>query len=295
VAALSSAAPPDLPFFGMRCLSLALSLFLLIGCVERTPVAPTVVATTAVTPPCDAAADIAGAAFEGRAAAFVWLDPAAGVALCHGRATERRVPASTFKIPHALIALDAGVLDGPEAAMTWNSEAYPAEGWWPPEWARDHTLASALHHSVVWYYREVARMVGPEREQRYLAALDLGNAEVGDNPTSFWLVGPLAISAEEQVVFLQRLWEGSLPVGTEVQEQTREMVSVLREADGERVLGKTGTGRMDNGSLNWLVGVVERPQGPAFFAFWIEAEGWIPPDRRLAVLEALRTEAPETP
>lgn len=261
------------------------------ACAERARVAPPpsprAVTTSA---PCADAVELSDAAFESHAAAFVWWDPVAGTAACYGRATERRIPASTFKIPHALLALDAGVLDGPDAHMSWDPGAHPAESWWPPVWAQDHTLASALEHSVVWYYQEVARLVGPEREKSYLEAFDFGSAEVGENPTSFWLVGPLAVSAEEQVVFLQRLWGGALPASAEAQRQTREMVSVLREADGERVLGKTGTGRMEDGSLNWLVGVVERPEDPAFFAFWVEAEGWIPPQRRLAVLEAARAE-----
>jgi beta-lactamase class D len=260
---------------------------------DAAPVAGAPVAAAPVAAaPCDDALGVSGTAFEGQVAAFVWVDPAAGTAACHGPAARRRVPASTFKIPHALIALDAGVLDGPDARLEWNPEKYPREDWWPAEWARDHSLASALEHSVVWYYREVAELVGAERERAYLEALRLGNAAVGDNPTSFWLVGPLEISAEEQVVFLRSLWAGTLPASAEAQTQTRNMISVLTQSDGERVLGKTGTGRTEQGSLNWLVGVVERPQGPAFYAFWIETDGWIPPQRRLGLLERLRADLP---
>jgi beta-lactamase class D len=52
----------------------------------------------------------------------------------------------------------------------------------------------------------VAERLGPEREAAYLEVLGLGNARVGDRPTSFWLEGPLEISAEEEVVFLRRLF-----------------------------------------------------------------------------------------
>lgn len=240
--------------------------------------------------PCDGARSVSGAAFAGHAGAIVWFDQAGGASICHGPTTQRRIPASTFKIPHTLVALDAGVLDGPDSRLTWDPEKYPREDWWPEEWASDHTLHSALEHSVVWFYREVAELLGPEREAAYLEALGLGNARVGDRPTSFWLVGPLEISAEEQVVFLRRLWEGTLPVSAEAQRRTREMVTVLRETGGERVLGKTGTARMDRGSLNWLVGVVERPEGPAFYAFWVEEAGWMTPQRRVQVLDDVRAE-----
>jgi beta-lactamase class D len=227
--------------------------------------------------------------------AFVWLDPASDTAICHGPTARRRIPASTFKIPHALIALDAGVLDGPDARLTWDPDKHPQDEWWPPEWAADHTLRSALEHSVVWYYRNVAELLGPDREASYLAALGLGNARVGDRPTSFWLEGPLEISAEEQVAFLRRLWDGTLPVSADAQRQTREMLPVLRETGGERVLGKTGTARLDHGFLNWLVGVVERPEGPAFYALWIEADDWIPPLRRLQLLDEARAEVGLSP
>jgi beta-lactamase class D len=240
--------------------------------------------------PCAGARDVSGVVFDGHPAALVWLDPVRGTAACHGAADRRRIPASTFKIPHALIALDAGVLDGPDARLEWDPEKHPREEWWPSEWVGHHTLRSALEHSVVWYYREVAEMLGPGREAAYLEALGLGNAQVGDNPTSFWLVGPLEISAEEQVVFLQRLWEGSLPVSAAAQRQTRDMVAVLAEAHGERVRGKTGTVPMEQGSLNWLVGVVERSEGPAFYALWIEAAGWMPPSRRVRVIDDVRAE-----
>jgi beta-lactamase class D len=244
--------------------------------------------STGAASPCAGAVALAGEAFAGHDAAFVWLDPAAGVAACHGPTADRRVPASTFKIPHTLIALDIGILDGPDARLEWDRGKYPREDWWPAEWARDHTLRSALEHSVVWYYREVAELVGPEREREYLEALGLGNAAVGDRPTSFWLGGPLEISVEEQVVFLERLWAGALPVSSEAQRQTRDMVSVLGESNGERVRGKTGTVRTVERALNWLVGVVERPAGPAFYAFWIEADGWMPLQRRLEVLQVAR-------
>jgi beta-lactamase class D/imidazolonepropionase-like amidohydrolase len=261
-------------------------------CACATPGVPATDSTETRAPsPCDGAGSVTEAPFAGHPAALVWFDPAGGRSLCHGATSLRRIPASTFKIPHALIALDAGVLDGPDALLTWDPQKHPREEWWPAEWAADHTLRSALEHSVVWYYREVAELVGPEREAAYLEALGLGNARVGDRPTSFWLVGPLEISPEEQVVFLRRLWDGTLPVSAEAQRLTREMVTVLREAGGERVLGKTGTGRIDQGSLNWLVGVVERPEGPAFYAFWVEAGGWIPPQRRVQILDDVRAEA----
>lgn len=223
------------------------------------------------------------------AAAFVWLDPARDrrVRVHAERAVERRIPASTFKIPHALIALDAGVLDGPDARLEWDPEAYPPDAWWPEAWRRSHTLRSAMEHSVVWYFREVARMLGPEREQHYLELLDYGNRDASANPTSFWLVGPLAVSADEQVDFLRRLWEGTLPVSAEAQATARDIVQVLQERPRFRMRGKTGTVRIEDGMLNWLVGAVEQGDETGYFALWLEGAEWVDASTRVALVEAL--------
>src|SRR5882672_11274171 len=56
---------------------------------------------------------------------------------------ERLTPASTFKIPHALAALDAGVVSGPDHVFKWDGVPCAYESW-----RRDHTLASAMRNSV---------------------------------------------------------------------------------------------------------------------------------------------------
>ncbi len=43
----------------------------------------------------------------------------------------------------------------------------------PATWKRDHTLATAMRHSVVWYFQRVATMLGNDRERVYLAKFDL--------------------------------------------------------------------------------------------------------------------------
>lgn len=67
----------------------------------------------------------------------------------------RESPASTFKIPSAVIALDHGVLAGADAMLRW--DGVPRE---IAAWNRDHALASALRDSTVWYFQEVARRLG---------------------------------------------------------------------------------------------------------------------------------------
>ena len=83
----------------------------------------------------------------------------------------RLTPASTFKVPHALAALDAGVIDGADTTFKYNGAPVSYESW-----RRDHTLASAMRNSVVWYFQRLAELLGPAREREYLRRFDYGNA-----------------------------------------------------------------------------------------------------------------------
>ena len=102
-------------------------------------------------------------------------------------------PQSTFKIPHALAALDAGVLADADTSFAYDGSAQPYEAW-----RRDQTLASAMRFSVVWYFQRVAEKLGEVREREYVRRFEYGNADSSSGLTSFWLGGSLTISPEEQ-------------------------------------------------------------------------------------------------
>lgn len=194
------------------------------------------------------------ARFAGYEGALVLQDLQTGAFLRHNpeRAALRLPPQSTFKIPNALIALDTGVADGPDFALKWDGTV---STW--PGWNQDQTLASAIKHSVVWYFQELARRIGPERMQLYLKSLDYGNADISVGVDRFWLSGSLAISAEEQVSFLGKLAQGKLPVGGRAMEQVRAMLELGK--NGQATLyGKTGTQVRDGQfTLGWFVGWLE--------------------------------------
>jgi beta-lactamase class D len=188
----------------------------------------------------------------------------APAALCSARVT----PASTFKIPHALAALDAGVLSGPDARMLYDGAPARFE-----TWRRDHTLASAMRYSVVWYFQRVARLLGDERERQYLARLEYGNQDSSSGLESFWLGGSLLISPDEQERFLVRLYSDTLPVAEAAMQGVRSVLvqprGVVVNAEGghpfsgpwpeDAVLSaKTGSSDDAGRSVRWLVGHLER-------------------------------------
>jgi beta-lactamase class D len=94
-------------------------------------------------------------------------------------------PASTFKVPHALIALETGVVDA-KVPVQWDGSDQPFE-----TWKRDHTLASSIQWSVYWYYRRSAAQIGEERMLAMLKKLRYGSDTFERELTSFWTNGDL--------------------------------------------------------------------------------------------------------
>lgn len=142
---------------------------------------------------------------------------------------ERVTPASTFAVPHALAALDAGVVSGPGELLPRD---WRAAG--PESARRSHTLGSALRHSVTWYFQRLAERLGEEREVEYLRRFDYGNMDATSGLTTFWIGGSLAVTPEEQLRFWVRLYEGTLAVDP----RAAAIVRVLITHAGRRGRGR---------------------------------------------------------
>lgn len=175
------------------------------------------------------------------------------------RATTRFAPASTYKIPHTLMALDSGVLtpeqqfkwDGTESAFTLHNQ--------------DQTLNTAMRYSVIWVYRQLAEAIGSAQAERYLQQLQYGNARVDTDFGDYWIDGELAISAVEQINFLKQLYANSLPFKPEHQQLVKDLI-VIEQGENWVLRAKTGW----QGKYGWWVGWVELPSGPIFFALNID-------------------------
>jgi beta-lactamase class D len=180
----------------------------------------------------------------------------------------RVTPASTFKIPHALAALDAKVVEGAHETFPYDGSSLPFE-----RWKHDHDLASAMRDSVVWYFQRIADRLGVERERSYLKAFEYGNQDASGPLTSFWLGSSLQISPEEQLAFLRRFFERKLPVREDAVRTVREIlvqppggiVNALGEhpfaapwPDGTTLYAKTGRAEDAGRTVGWLVGRVVR-------------------------------------
>ena len=143
------------------------------------------------------------------------------------RSGEGQLPASTFKIPNSIIALETGVVEDPDKdVFKWDGVTRSIEAW-----NKDHTLRSAIAASAVPVYQEIARRIGPERMQKYVDLMDYGNHDIGGGIDQFWLTGNLRIDPMQQVDFLDRLRRGVLPVSKRSQELMRDILTVTKVGD----------------------------------------------------------------
>ncbi len=170
------------------------------------------------------------------------------------------LPASTFKIPNTLIALDQNVVND-QSSIVWDKIERSI-----PAWNKDQTLESAFKTSCVWCYQRFARQIGLEKYDSYLKKLHYGNEKTGDNVERFWLDGKLRISAQEQIAFLKKLYRSELPFRQSDMELLKKMMIDER---GERyvIRAKTGWAVPKNAEHHgWYVGYVESSKGIYFFA-----------------------------
>ncbi len=176
------------------------------------------------------------------------------------------LPASTFKILNSLIGLETGVIQDENFKIKWDGTPYDV-----PSWNQDQTLKTAIQNSVVWYYQEVARRIGPESMQHYVELTDYGNNDTSGKIDTFWLEGALRISADQQVDFLRRFYQNELPFSTRSTDIVRQIL-VLEQTDAYTFSGKTGSVQRTAIFTGWFVGYLERDDNVYFFATNLESK-----------------------
>lgn len=202
-----------------------------------------------------------------------------------GDACDTRVsPASSFKVPLALMGYDLGLLVDEHNPVLPYKDEYKA---WMEDWKQPIDPAGWMQRSVVWYSQELTRAMGMDRFGAYVQAFGYGNGDLSgdegmDNGlTKAWLSSSLAISPDEQLAFLGKLWKRQLPVADIAYDRTRAIMPVFAAADGWRVWGKTGTGfqRAPDGTkdrsrqFGWFIGWAEREGGTILFVRLIQDDG----------------------
>lgn len=216
-----------------------------------------------------------------------------------GDCDTRATPASTFKLPLAVIGFDTRKLTSPEApAIAFDPEKHMA---WLDAWKTTTTPRSWLRDSVVWYSWEITRPVGMEGMQTYLDRFDYGNRDMsgtankegdgeGNGLTHAWLSSSLEISPREQATFISKLLMRSLPATVWSQSLADETTASYEFGDGKTAKGKTG-----NGFARDADGEIDRDRQIGWFVGW--THDWprgtdVPDDTPLVFVRLIRDDVP---
>jgi len=197
------------------------------------------------------------------------------------RAERRFVPASTFKIPNSLIGLSVGAVKSVDEVLPYKGDPHP----FIQAWAKDMGLRDAIALSNVPIYQELARRIGLERMRENVARMGYGNREIGTTVDTFWLTGPLQISAVEQTQFLAKLAQDELPFPQEMQRSVREIV-FLEQGANWRLYGKTGWENAPGQGVGWWVGWVQKDERIYAFALNMDMQNAADASKRVAVGKA---------
>ena len=175
------------------------------------------------------------------------------------------LPGSTFKILNSLIALETGVIDNDIAVLTWDGIKRIV-----PDWNRDLNMRTAFNLSAVWFYQVIARRVGHERMQQWVADAGYGNQTIGSPEAidTFWLEGDLRTTPQEQIQFLRRLYDNDVPFSEKAIALVKDIM-VVEKTPSYTIRAKSGWvgfGEPEQEQIGWYVGYVEQNDNAYFFA-----------------------------
>lgn len=203
----------------------------------------------------------------------VIADAASGVVLQEeGDCRTRVTPASTFKLPLAVMGYDAGFLKDAETPALPFKAGYP--DWGGAEWRQTTDPQRWMKYSVVWYSQRITEALRVAQLSHYAARMGYGNSDFSGDPGKnnalerAWISSSLKIAPVEQVAFLRNLVNKSLPVSADAMDMAMALAERWQTPDGWLVAGKTGSAypRLANGNF-------DRSRGWGWFVGWAERDG----------------------
>lgn len=169
---------------------------------------------------------------------------------------------STFKVPLAVMAFDAGLLKTTDDVLKWDGKKEMRE-----EANKDHNAKTWMRDSIVWFSQRLTKKMGEKKFQSYLDRFDYGNKDVKGGLTQAWLVSPasegpaLKVSAYQQVDFMKKLWADQLPASKKSMATTREITFLETSPKGFQLSGKTGSNFYDKDRkmhLGWFIAHLQK-------------------------------------
>lgn len=175
------------------------------------------------------------------------------------RCNNAYLPASTFKIPNSIIALELGNIADENSVFKWNGEERKLK-----VWEQDLSFRDAFQYSCVPCYQELARKAGSDTMNYWLKKLNYGNMKVDNsNIDIFWLEGESKISTFEQLDFIYRFYNKQLPLKSKTYEVMEKLLFIENNQQG-LLFGKTGWAIRNGNNIGWFTGYLLR-KGKIFF------------------------------
>ncbi|MFY0681977.1 MAG: class D beta-lactamase [Thalassovita sp.] len=194
-----------------------------------------------------------------------------------GTVCDRRFsPASTFKLPLAVMGFETGLLTDSQTPVVPYDPALNARF---KSWRHATSPERWLRYSVIWYSQWLTTSVGITDFQAFVDKINYGNRDLSgtagrnDGLTHAWLSSSLKISPREQAQFLVQLRQGTLDVPKSAIRKLEETAQVFETSDPQlRVIGKTGSawktradGTRTKKQIGWFVGWTLNHETPSVF------------------------------
>lgn len=175
------------------------------------------------------------------------------------------LPASTFKIPHTLIALENKVVADEFEIYKWDGIPRMHLGKVIDVWNKDTDMKTAFKNSTVWFYEELAKKIKRKTYKKILKNCEYGNSNLTEKGLDFWNYGDFAVSPKNQIDFLIKLYEDKLPFSKSNMDKVKEIM-ISEKTETHTFRDKTGWTRKNGKHIGWWVGYVETGDNVYFFA-----------------------------
>ena len=177
------------------------------------------------------------------------------------------LPASTYKIPNSLIALETGAIKNDVEVLTWDGIERGFANSPIEQWNQDLNLRLAFKYSAVWFYQVLARRIDHQKMQDFVTKVQYGNKSIGkkEDIANFWLDGELRITPQQQIDFLRRLYNNDLPF-TQKNIDIVKDIAITEQTPGYVLRAKTGWAISVTPQIGWYVGYLEQNNQVYFFA-----------------------------
>lgn len=180
-------------------------------------------------------------------------------------------PASTFKIPNMLIALQTNTIENEYVVVKWPGKTDTTLYGYRPDIYHDISVKEAFEVSAGWAFIELAKRIPRTTYKTYLAQSGYGNNNLSERGDDFWNFGAFGISPKNQVDFLIKLYNGDLPFSARNMNIVRK-VMISDTTGGQVIRSKTGWTRIDGRDIGWWVGYQTIGNDVYFFATRLEKQ-----------------------